>query len=87
MTGANVDGAAEDIGGGTHHAASVTTGSGRGTSAGHVALASQLSDSHCIARSYRVTWMSAPFSMAPSFFESPNSRQLSVTSFSPVAWR
>ena len=73
--------------GGTHHAASVTTGSGRGTSAGHVALASQLSDSHCIARSYRVTWMSAPFSMAPSFFESPKSRQLKAVVFSPVASR
>lgn len=54
---------------------------GQSTSAG------QLSENHCRARSYRVTCMSAPFSIAPSFFESPKSLQLNAVVFSPVASR
>lgn len=57
-------------------------GTGRGTSAGQAA-SGQLSENHCIARSSRRTWMSAPPSIAPSFLPSSNARELTVDSPTP----
>lgn len=50
---------------------------GRGTSAGQ-GTAGQFSENQRIVRSSRLTWMSAPASMARSFLVSPSARQLTV---------
>lgn len=74
---------------GAHHAAcsGCDVFGGRGpASIGQTSLG-QLSENHWSARSYRVTWMSAPFSIAPSFLESPKRRQLNAVVFRPVASR
>ncbi len=55
---------------------------GRGTSDGH-APSGQLSENHCIARSSRRTWMSAPDSIAVSFLPSSKARELTVESSIP----
>lgn len=52
-------------------------GRGRGTSSGHGA-SGQLSENHCMARSSRLTWMSAPDSRASNFLPSSNARELTV---------
>lgn len=68
-----------------HARASAVDLVGRGIPEGHARPEGQLSENQRIVRSSRRTWMSAPPSMAPSFFESPNARQLTVESSRPSA--
>lgn len=61
-----------------------TDGVGRNTVSGQ-SPAGQLSENHCSARSKRRDWMSAPASMAPSFFPSSKARELTVVSETPAS--
>lgn len=65
-----------------HAAVSPTArqGDGRGTDDGQLSLSGQLSENHCIARSSRRTWMSAPDSIAANFLPSSKTRELTVDS-------
>ncbi len=60
-----------------HVRASAGARAGRTTPDGH-GPSGQLSENHCIARSSRRTWMSAPPSIADSFLPSSKARELTV---------
>lgn len=55
-------------------------GAGRAMPDGQSRFDGQWSENHCMVFSRRRTWISAPASIAASFFVSPSARQLTVES-------